>query len=283
MTLPREAQAPVSPLARLQKVLGHHNAGAAADSQITLDLDGRQVTLCSKHGAETFVLSEETLYGRGGPFFLPDESAVYAAVAAVLPFTTGFCESYGLTAHLAAHGFTLQAGQPLRWKYQYWMTPLRAVHPDGRVVWFRDFDEIRMDDSLCRSLDAGGQWLSCVYDPTEAELLCLMELSDEELQADGLDDIVPRAVSPKVWRVSDQALDILVREAEQGFMPGAPVSLPWLVPPDFFDRAEEFVVSEVVFTRAMAREQRTVREKANASLPGKRRLTLSKVPEDLPF
>ncbi|GGR33842.1 hypothetical protein [Deinococcus ruber] len=63
MTLPREAQVPVSPLARLQKVLGHHNRVSAADSQIILDLDGRQVTLCSRYGTQTFILSDETLYG----------------------------------------------------------------------------------------------------------------------------------------------------------------------------------------------------------------------------
>ncbi|GGR33931.1 hypothetical protein [Deinococcus ruber] len=136
---------------------------------------------------------------------------------------------------------------------------------------------------LRRSLKTGEYELSCVDNPTAAELLCLTELSDEELQAGDLVDIVPHAVCPKAWRVSNQALDILVRQAEQGFRPDAPVILPWVVPPDFFDRAGEFVVSEVVFTRAIAREQRSARETANATMPGKRVLTLSKVPEDLPF
>lgn len=206
-------------LALALQAVTHHNAlaGAADDPAlrpVTLDAaeHGQAFTLTGAGGTEHFTLHGTHARGWGGEFHLTesDHRAQLAATVQTLPpLHPGEAPGLlGVPEGLAAHGFTLRAGRWLRWKYAFWMRPLHAVHPDGRVVWLAEYEGVE-DRGPDRSVYAGdGRVAALVGNATEEDQS--FACAPDDIKAQWVQDgYRPPVFTTHVWRLTPGAADAL--------------------------------------------------------------------------
>lgn len=140
---------------------------------------GDQLTVLSEGGEEKFTLSthqsEYFISGRGGRYPLDWRGTPVVLAHAVADSTTRRpVPKHPLTPLLAAHGFVLEEGPSLRFKYDFWITTLHAQHPDRRVIWFEACDHDTGSRELAvQTLECGVHRVGALYTPADEEGLAL--------------------------------------------------------------------------------------------------------------
>lgn len=146
---------------------------------VAAERHGDHVTLLGEGGEEKLTLSthesEHFISGRGGRYPLDWRGTpVVLAHAVAAPATRRPVPAHALTPLLAAHGFVLEEGPSLRFKYDFWITTLCAQHPDGRVIWFEACDHDTGGRELAvQTLECGTHRVCALYIPADEEGMAL--------------------------------------------------------------------------------------------------------------
>lgn len=227
-----------------------------------------RVTIWSGQREEHFTLGVQNgravMSGRGGQFNLDDDSGLPGVISTVghLTFDTG--ETLSLGERLAERGFTLSVADhwALIYDDEMRMTPLTARHADGTTLWFTRYESDYGGVTVIRH---GEIELGVYVTEEDPDLRSYMEMTDEELERQGLTHLAPSEIVPSSWGVSGDALDYLIRHARAGY-PSVLTQgeVPYSVPYDFGMRQSEFACPERTLTRAEALARRQAREQALA-------------------
>ncbi len=146
---------------------------------VVAERHGDHVKVLGEGGEEHLTLSthenEHFISGRGGRYPLDWRGTpVVLAHAVADPATRRPVPGHPMTSLLAAHGFVLEEGPSLRFKYDFWITTLHAWHPDGRVIWFQDCDYDTGGRELAvQTLECGVHRVGALYIPADEEGMAL--------------------------------------------------------------------------------------------------------------